>query len=218
MLKQVIERFEAEFGRTVKTTQYVRGLEPRLDVGVEVEQEGARTRTFAHIWAPHPARYCGSANAVEYSHTEGRHSNAYSLTGLRKGMAALRFKIENPVQLKELIRFVRALPSVRGVAASVSSSRCRSPMAWVGCRCGHVRVRRAHPVILRDPPLRDRVQRGDRAIRRHRGGSAPLATALREVLAAREHWLARMLPEMAPRLNGRRRATAAQGVCDSWRS
>jgi hypothetical protein len=117
MLKQVIERFEAEFGRTVKTTQYVRGWGPRLDVGVAVEQEGARTRTFAHIWAPHPGPGIAvPANAVEYSNTEGRHSNAYSLPGLRKGMAALRFKIESPVQLEKLIRFIRALPPIRGVA------------------------------------------------------------------------------------------------------
>jgi hypothetical protein len=31
-------------------------------------------------------------------------------------MAALRFKIESPVQLEELIRFIRALPPIRGVA------------------------------------------------------------------------------------------------------
>jgi hypothetical protein len=117
MLKQVMERFEAEFGRKAKTTKYVLGWEPRLDVGVAVEREGSRTRSFTHVWVPHPGPILEiPANATEYSSTEGRHSNAYSLPGLKKGMAALRFRIESPVQLEALIRFIRALPPVRGIA------------------------------------------------------------------------------------------------------
>lgn len=117
MLKEVIERFAAEFGRQVKTTKYVLGWEPRLDVGLAVEQEGVRTRSFAQVWVPHPgAGAVIPANAVAYGASEGRHSNAYSMPGLKKGMPTLRIKVETPAQLEELVRFIRGLPPIRSVA------------------------------------------------------------------------------------------------------
>ena len=117
MLNQVIERFTAEFGGSRKPTKYLVAWEPRLDVGIAVERDSVRTRSYAQVWVPHPGRNATiPSNAVEYGPTEGRHSNAYSLPGLKKGMAALRFKIETMAQLDELIRFVRGLPPIRSQA------------------------------------------------------------------------------------------------------
>ena len=113
MLNQVIERFMVEFGGSRKPTKYVVAWEPRPDVGLAVERESARTRSYAQVWVPHPGPGVTiPANAVEYGVTEGRHSNAYSLPGLKKGMAALRFKIETAAQLDALIRFIRGLPPI----------------------------------------------------------------------------------------------------------
>jgi hypothetical protein len=117
MLKQVKDRFTAEFGRPAKEIHYIVAWEPRLDVGLAVEREGAKTRSFAQVWVPHPGPGTPlPTNAIEYGSTEGRHSNAYSLPGLKKGMAALRFRIGTLVQLEELVRFIRALPPIRGAA------------------------------------------------------------------------------------------------------
>lgn len=117
MLKQTIERFLVEFGPMTKPTKKLNKWEPRPDVGIAVEREGSRSRSFAQVWVPHPGPNVGlPANVLEYGPSEGRHSNAYSLPGLRKGMPALRFRIETPTQLEELLRFIRALPPVRSVA------------------------------------------------------------------------------------------------------
>ncbi len=117
MLNQVIDRFMAEFGASVKATKYVLGWEPRPDVGLAVEREGTRTRSYAQVWVPHPGSNATiPANAIQYDRAEGRHSNAYSLSGLKKGMPALRFKIETPAQLDALVQYIRRLPPIRGVA------------------------------------------------------------------------------------------------------
>jgi hypothetical protein len=117
VLNQVIERLMNEFGGSRKATKYVVAWEPRLDVGIAVERDSVRTRSYAQVWVPHPGRNATiPSNAVEYGPTEGRHSNAYSLPGLKKGMAALRFRIETPKQLDELIRFIHAIPPIRGIA------------------------------------------------------------------------------------------------------
>ena len=117
MLNQVIDRFESEFGRQKKATRKVVAWEPRLDVGVVLEREEAKPRGHAWVWVPHPGPNADiPGNAVEYDRDKGRHSNTYSLPGLRKGMPALRFRIEKLSQLDELIAFIRGLPPIRGVA------------------------------------------------------------------------------------------------------
>lgn len=117
MLKQTIDRLTAEFGSTRKPTKKMQRWEPRLDTGIGVEGEGVKRRGFAQVWVPHPgAGAVIPANAVEYGASEGRHSNAYSMPGLKKGMPALRIKVETPAQLEELVRFIRGLPPIRSVA------------------------------------------------------------------------------------------------------
>ena len=114
MLKQIVERFTAEFGHRSKETKYVQGWEPRVDVGVAVEREGQRTKSFAWVWVPHPGSTTGlPPNAVQYVADRGRNSNTYSLPGLKKGMPALRVKVLTPDELDEIVRFIRGLPAIR---------------------------------------------------------------------------------------------------------
>ena len=117
MFTQVIDRLAAEFGASVKATKYVLGWEPRPDVGMAVERESRKARGYVCVWVPHPGPSEPlPANATVYGATEGRHSNAYSLPGLRKGMPALRIRVETLSQLEELVRFVRGLPPIRSHA------------------------------------------------------------------------------------------------------
>lgn len=115
MLKQTIDRLLAEFGPMKNPTKKLDKWEPRPDIGIAVEREGSRS--LAQVWVPHPGPNVAlPACVLEYGPTEGRHSNAYSLPGLRKGMPALRFRIETPAHLEDLLRFIRALPPIRSVA------------------------------------------------------------------------------------------------------
>lgn len=115
MLKRTIDRLSTEFGPTTKSTKKMNKWLPRLDIGVGVERDTAAD--FALVWVPHPgANTVLPSNALEYGPSEGRHSNAYSLPGLKKGMAALRFRIETLAELEALVRFIRALAPIRSVA------------------------------------------------------------------------------------------------------
>lgn len=117
MQQQIIDRFLAEFGPMKNPTDKLGRWEARLDFGIAVERENGKTCGVAHVWTPHPGPNVAlPANAEEYSPTEGRHSNTYALSGMRRHMAALRHRVESPAQADALVSFIRALPPIRSVA------------------------------------------------------------------------------------------------------
>lgn len=112
MMHQTAERLDREFGARCKETKYIIGWEPRTDVGVALER-GRAKEEFAWVWVPHPGEgWPIPEGAVEYAPDRGRNSNTYSLAGLKKGMPALRVRIESPSQLEELVWFIHRLPPI----------------------------------------------------------------------------------------------------------
>lgn len=117
MKQQIIDRFLAEFGPMTNPTDKLGRWKPRLDIGIAVEREKARSSGVAYVWTPHPGPNVAlPANAEEYGPTEGRHSNTYAMVGMRRHMAALRHRVETLAQAEAVVAFIRALPPIRSVA------------------------------------------------------------------------------------------------------
>ncbi len=110
MRNRVAERFDSEFGPSVRNTVKVKAWALTPDVGAVLQIDSPNLEDAACVWLPYPGP--GQAFpelALEYPGEAGRHSGTYASAGLRRGEPALKLTIRSTSELDATVKYVRAI-------------------------------------------------------------------------------------------------------------
>jgi hypothetical protein len=118
MLVQTTDAFTGLFGQSTKNNRKVLAWGMRPDAGVVVEKPARSTATRIWVWVPCAPRAVAPAKAIHYRGDEGRHSNAYAVPGLKRGMPAYRVPVESAADLDALSAYLTQLPPIPSGSAS----------------------------------------------------------------------------------------------------